>query len=233
LIGIICALPEEVEGFLRIASARDDDNNGFIRLALGPFEAVIASCGLGKVNAAMTAAILIERWNCHGLVSAGTAGGLEGSRPMEVVIGTELIQHDYGRSRGPGRLELYPPGVPPLPAYQTDDFALRIPESRRRRFAQATGQMDHVRYGTFASGDTFVNDRDTRQRLIELGAIAVDMECAAVAQVAEFHALPWVVAKGISDHASTGSHEDFLEGLAEASRRSAEVVRILLPEVLS
>jgi nucleoside phosphorylase len=57
------------------------------------------------------------------------------------------------------------------------------------------------------------------------------MESAAVAQVAEFCGIPWLVAKGISDDASAMSHEDFLEGLTEAARRSASVVRALLPRM--
>jgi adenosylhomocysteine nucleosidase len=86
-----------------------------------------------------------------------------------------------------------------------------------------------VRFGTYASGDCFVNDAGTRDRLIGLGAQAVDMESAAVVQVAESFGLPWLVAKGISDDASALSHEAFLDGLAAAARRSAQVVAALLP----
>jgi adenosylhomocysteine nucleosidase len=233
LIGIICAMQQEVDGFLRMAETQSTGSGAFSLIRLGQFDAVIASCGLGKVNAAMTASILIERWDCRALVSAGTAGGLGTSQPMQVVIGTELVQHDYGRSRGIGQLELYRPGVPPLPEFFSADVALRVPAAWQRSYETIIAELDYVRLGTYASGDTFVNDEATRARLVELGAIAVDMECAAVAQVAEFHQRPWLVAKGISDGASNRAHDDFLEGLAEASRRSAEVVRALLPILLT
>lgn len=232
MIGIICALPEEVEGFLEGASCRTARDGGFTAVRLGAFDAVVASCGLGKVNAAMTATLLMERWGCRGLVSAGTAGGLTDVEPMQVIIGHEIVQHDYGRSRDAGELELYRPGDPPLPEYWRESVAISIPARKMNHYRALTRELGHVRYGRYASGDTFVNDVSTRERLIALGAIACDMESAAVAQVAEYHGVPWLVAKGISDAASDQSHEDFLAGLAEASRLSAGVVAALLPAML-
>jgi len=225
-------MPEERAGFTDIAGQQSELGNGFAQIRLGDFDAIIASHGLGKTRAAMTATVMLERFGCRALVSAGTAGALQDVSPQDVLVGTRLIQHDYGRSRAAGLIELYRPGVPPLPEYAGSDFAFELPADQRARYQSASGLPGFVRFGTFASGDTFVNDAATRARLIELGANAVDMEAAAVAQVAEAFAVPWLVAKGISDEASAMSHEDFLEGLAEAANRSARVVRSLLKELL-
>lgn len=228
-------MPEEADGFLSIAdtgaaAARESLlAGGYALLALCGHELVIAVAGLGKVNAAMTAASLIERHNCSALVSAGTAGGLSDGAKSKVIIGSEIIQHDYGRSRGHGELELYRPGVPPLPSFPNDDIAFRLAAEQVRDLQQQLREREDVIFGCFASGDVFVNDAASRQRLIDLGAVAVDMECAAVAQVAERYGLPWLVAKGISDEASDESHDDFLAGLVAASNHSAEIVAALLP----
>lgn len=227
-IGIICAMPEEAQAFLAASTAVSPDRDGFTRGKLDGTDIIIASSGLGKVRAAMSASALIQRWHCRALVSAGTAGGLGSIEPMRVVVGSELLQHDYGRSLGAGELELYRPGVPPLPDYRHIDPALTLPGALLERFEALAREIEYVEFGKFASGDTFVNDLATKDRLKNLGAIAVDMECSAVAQVAEAYSVPWMVAKGISDDASTMSHEAFLEGLAEASRRSAMVVAALL-----
>jgi adenosylhomocysteine nucleosidase len=231
MIGIICALPEEVRSFLNESRGHRGVSD-FVETTIGRHDVVVASCGLGKVRAAMTATALVERWQCRGLVSAGTAGGLGNVAPMQVVVASELVQHDYGRSLGSGKLELYRPGVPPLPEYKAIDFRLNVPHPRIDRFREITNDIEFVQYGTYASGDTFVNDAETREKLERLGATAVDMESAAVAQVAEYYELPWLVAKGISDAASTTSHDDFLTGLAEASARSSMVVTALLGALL-
>jgi adenosylhomocysteine nucleosidase len=231
LIGIICAMPEQLDGIIAMAPVHEPLSDGFARIEFGGTAAVVAGRGLGKTQAAMTATTMIERFGCSGLVSAGTAGGLDGIAPLDVLIGTRLIQHDYGRSRGPGQIELYRPGVPPLPEYLNDDIAFELPLRRCERFRLAVSEISYARFGTFASGDTFVNDEATRARLVGLGARAVDMESAAVVQVADFHGVPWLVAKGISDDASVMSHEDFRAGLAEAARRSASVVGALLPHL--
>jgi adenosylhomocysteine nucleosidase len=231
-IGIICALPEEVATFVKDAADDPASAPDFAAVRIDGHDVVVASCGLGKVRAAMTATALIERWRCRGLVSAGTAGGLGSTAPMQVLVASALVQHDYGRSRSVGDIELYRPGVPPLPEYRSIDYELIVPAERLRRFQAVTEALDFVEYGTYASGDIFVNDQRTRAKLESLGALAVDMESAAVAQVADYYELPWLVAKGISDSASTMSHEDFLAGLAEASRLSSRVVAALLPALL-
>ncbi|MDX1562128.1 MAG: 5'-methylthioadenosine/S-adenosylhomocysteine nucleosidase [Gammaproteobacteria bacterium] len=231
LIGIICAMPDEVSGFAPLGGGSQQAE--FARVRLDGIDAVIALAGLGKVRAARAATVLVERWQCRALVSAGTAGGLDGAEPMQVVIGTELIQHDYGRSRGHGDLELFRPGDIPLPENSGKPFTIDLPAAQRRAYESAAGGIDYARFGRYASGDQFVNDAATRAKLVALGAIAVDMECAAVAQVAECYGLPWLVAKGISDDASASSHDAFMLGLAEAARRSAEVVGVLLPALLA
>lgn len=231
MIGVVCAMPEELTGLAGTAEEHTPLDAGFARMTLGGSEVVVAGDGLGKVQAAMTATTMIERFGCTALVCAGTAGGLSGAKPLDVLIGTRLIQHDYGRSRGAGRIELYKPGVPPLPENLGDDFALELPPAQIERYRAALADLAFVRFGTFASGDTFINDDVTCERLTELGANAVDMECAAVAQVADFYGVPWLVAKGISDTASDLSHEAFLKGLVEAARRSATVISVLLPHM--
>lgn len=225
-------MPEETAGFLHIAGDKVTPAGDVSQLRIFGHKLVVATSGLGKVNAAMTAATILERFDCKSLVSAGTAGALQDFPGPRVIVGTELIQHDYGRSRGHGLMELYRPGIPPLPQFADVDFAFRQPASRIKAWEPLLRQRDDIQLGCYASGDTFVNDAATRKRLTDLGAIAVDMECAAVAQVAEHHGIPWLVAKGISDGAGDESHNDFLEGLVAASRHSAEVVAALLPELL-
>lgn len=61
-IGIVCALPKEVDGFLKQTSGTaTTPAAGFLATRLGGFDVVIVDCGLGKVRAAIAATSLVER----------------------------------------------------------------------------------------------------------------------------------------------------------------------------
>lgn len=116
-IGILAALPEEIEPFLEElqtgtltaegkesahsskSSPETDHKMGF-RFHQGTYggrEAVVVCCGTGKVNAAVAAQILIDRFGVGSLLLSGIGGSLyPDARPGDIIIGTELIHHDVG-----------------------------------------------------------------------------------------------------------------------------------------
>jgi adenosylhomocysteine nucleosidase len=83
-----------------------------------------------------------------------------------------------------------------------------------------------LHFGTIVTGDSFVNDDAERRRLHEsFGAMAVEMEGAAVAQVATRFGLPWLVVRCLSDLAGADSHLNFPAFLPLAARAAALVLR--------
>lgn len=90
-----------------------------------------------------------------------------------------------------------------------------------------------VQVGPIASGNAVVADGDVWQQIVGLGMrkiLGLDMEAAALGAVATAHGLPFVVTKGVMDHADRHKDaraEDF------AARASAEVLCALLREVAS
>ena len=82
------------------------------------------------------------------------------------------------------------------------------------------------------SGDRFVSSAAESQALQRLlpDALAVDMESAAVAQVAADFSCPLAVLRSISDRADDAAHVDFPQFLAEvAAPLSCAVVQAALP----
>lgn len=241
-LGILSAIPEE----LRHLEDREEGSEEIAGLVFhrGRIEgraAIFVETGIGKVNAALTATILAQRFACRALVFGGVAGGIDAKLGIgDVVVATKLVQHDYG-ALVDGRIEAYQPGVPPLPGVDRSpgyfmDAALEaklraalagieLPAFAASVTGEAARKAD-LHFGTIVSGDTFVNCGLTRQRLErEFAALAVEMEGAAVAQVAQRFALPWVVVRCLSDLAGIDSHLNFPAFLPVAAKAAAAVVR--------
>lgn len=91
----------------------------------------------------------------------------------------------------------------------------------------------HIHVGPMGSGNPVVADGLIWERLASNGmrkALAVEMEAAAVGQVAHERSMPFVVVKGVMDHADPGKDDRF-KGFA--ARVSAEVLMGFLRRVVT
>jgi adenosylhomocysteine nucleosidase len=180
---------------------------------------------IGKVAAATTAALLIERFKVDRIVFTGVAGGLApGVQRGDIVIADAFLQHDLDAS------PIFPKYEVPL--YGTDRFATD---------ARLTGELDaavrralpgtRVHRGLVVSGDRFVS---TSAETVNLQAalpeaLAVEMEGAAIAQVCHDCGVPFAAVRTISDRADDEAHGDFVSFIRDiASRHSAAIVQALL-----
>lgn len=245
-------MPEEIEHLAAVtetdvAGAGETHVGGFI-FRSGHLEdraVVLVEGGIGKVSAAHVATLLLDRFGCRGLVLSGVAGGLDPELGIgDVVVADRLIQHDYGAMVA-GDLRHFRPGVTPIgesrhdPVYRLDK---RLRGDLERALeglvlsalsGAATGgtmRQPRLRFGTVLTGDQFINCEATRLRLFErFRAQAVEMEGAAVAQIAERFGAPYVVVRSLSDLAGANSHMDIGAFLSVAAAQAAMVVRRLIP----
>jgi adenosylhomocysteine nucleosidase len=191
---------------------------------------LVATAGVGKVRAAGTATLLVERLGCRALVLTGVAGGLTADMAIgDLVIADRVIDIDYGRLTEAGRL-VYQPGVLPLPGERPDPGYLlpaRVVEGVRSRLA-ATGLAATL--GTVLTGDAFLASSRVRDELTaQWSALAIEMEGSAVCGVAERFGIPWLIVRALSDRAGDESVTDFTAFLSSAAAASARLVRELLP----
>ena len=247
-IGVLCAIPEEIEHFgahFREVEVRAVAGYSFRAGTLDGVPVVLAECGIGKVNAALVATILCREFEARLLLFSGVAGGLDPALGVgDLVVGTRLVQHDYG-ALIEDTIKAYQPGVPPLPGfegaigYEPEPGLL---DSARRALAgldlpplsaEASGgtpRQPRLHFGTIVTGDTFVNSESARKRLhAEFAGVAVEMEGAAVAQIADRFGVKCLVVRALSDLAGAESHVDFRAFLHEAAGLAATVVRRLAP----
>jgi adenosylhomocysteine nucleosidase len=249
-IGLIVAIPEELEHFgaaLRQDGREERAGLLFLKGTLDGVPLVAVEAGLGKVNAGVVATLLLDRFGCRALVFSGVAGGLDPALCVgDVVIGTRLVAHDYGAMVG-GELRVYQPGARPLPEVPRDHGYHKPPalEAALRQAlegldlpllsAAATGdtpRLPRIVFGTILTGDLFINCVATRERLHSLHhGQAVEMEGAAIAQVAERFGRPWVIVRALSDLAGDDSHISFGAFVLESAAVAALIVRRIVAAI--
>lgn len=205
-------------------------------------EVVAVLSRIGKVAAATTATTLIERFGVTRMVFTGVAGGLAPHIHVgDVVVAREFIQHDMDASPLFPRHEVPLTGMTRFPAdaelsdalaaaapLALQDMVSTLPRSEWLNLDLAAAQ---VHQGLIASGDRFVSqtlESQALQRHIP-DALAVEMECAAIAQVCHDYGVPLAAVRTISDRADDAAHVDFPKFIQTiASRYSVAVLDRLL-----
>ncbi|MBP6244243.1 MAG: 5'-methylthioadenosine/adenosylhomocysteine nucleosidase [Limnohabitans sp.] len=235
VIGIMSAMHEELAAVL----ARMPDEQR-VTVAGRDFwvghwqgHAVVAVLSrIGKVAAATTATVLLERFQVDTLVFTGVAGGMgSGVRVGDVVVANGFVQHDMDAS------PLFPRHEVPLygrARFETDvNLSAQLAEAGQQVLAKAAQhlgagtladfQLDspRVHQGLVISGDRFVATSTESQalRLALPDALAVEMEGAAVAQVCHDYAVPFAAVRTISDRADDAAHTDFNRFIREVASR--------------
>lgn len=258
---ILSALPQEQSGLIELLGKPRRLTHASRDFWLGELcgqPVVLALSRIGKVAAATTATVLIERFAVRRLVFTGVAGGLkEGVRVGDVVVATEFLQHDldvsplfpryevpsYGRARFATDADLTARLAAAARAALLHEAAdPGLPDAGRAGFRVARPQFAaaQVHQGLLASGDRFVSGAsESRTLQATLGAagheaLAVEMEGAAVAQVCLDYGVPFAAARTISDRADDSAHLDFQNFVDEvASHYAHAMIRNFLGSLLN
>lgn len=216
-LGIISALAEEQHGLIEAMESPYKRFHGMREYTAGKLWEIDAVCVLsriGKVAAAMTAAILVEKFEVTHIIFTGVAGsGDKNVHVGDIVVAEELIQHDYDASPLFPRFEIPLTG---LSRFASD----RALTERLVLAAQKTGR---VHRGLIASGDQFIGKRSQIEALKAAlpDVLAVEMEGAAVAQVCFELGIPFTVIRTISDNANDDAAVDFMRFVKTVASRYA------------
>lgn len=194
----------------------------------GGHDLVLCRSGIGKVNTAMNAAMVLSHLPVEHVLNVGSAGGLrEDQRILDLVVPDEVLAVDvdvtplgfaYGQILGE-------PAV-----YHTDP---RL----RERFESAVGHwpdMPRVHHGAVGTGDTFIQRPEQvaliRERFGADRVACVEMEGAALAQVCRRFSLPLLIVRSLSDVPAAGDqgHLDFPVFLERAAHNAARLLLEML-----
>ena len=232
--GIIGAMDTEIQ-IIREKMDRCRTNSlyglTFYQGKIGSFDVVLAKCGIGKVNAARCAQILIDRSNPDYLINTGVAGGVGPNLKVgDIVLSTDLVQHDV-RMDALGCVDgcLSLDGSKDMPTLFHADEALL---TRFEKVAKETAGEAAIHRGRIATGDTFIADRESKKKIYDtFGALACEMEGGAIAHVAQAAGVPFLVVRAISDLADGSASESYAAFERHAAQQSAQMLLRFLENV--
>ena len=218
MIAILGAMDEEVTPILSAVGEYDTisyANNKFYLASYKGKQLVIAYSKIGKVNAALTASIMIEKFKADKLLFTGVAGALsEGLKIGDLMYATSLAQHDlditaFGHPYG------YVPGI---------EVFSKTDEGLNKLAIQVAAKKGlDLKSGVIATGDQFVCNKDKKDWIKAVfKADVVEMEGASVAQVCTQLGVPFFILRAISDEAGGGAEFDFDEFLNSSAKVSAD-----------
>ncbi|WP_082197126.1 5'-methylthioadenosine/adenosylhomocysteine nucleosidase [Bacillus sp. FJAT-27916] len=230
-IGIIGAMDSEVTSLqseLANAEVKEIAGLEFHTGELNDRDVVIVKSGVGKVNAALCAQILIDEFNVDTLINTGVAGGLYSELEVgDIVVSNQAVQHDmditaFGHEKG-YISDMSEDGKATY--FQTDKELAE----KTQAIANEVMKDNKAYIGTIASGDIFVSDQALKEELIEsFDAYAAEMEGAAIAHVASVNQIPVTIIRAISDLANGEADVTYEEFETKAAENSAEIVRNLV-----
>ena len=226
VIGIMGAMPEEVSQLCtRLSGVTVEEYAGvsYHRGCLAGRQVVVCCAGMGKANAASTTQVLITRYGAGQIIFSGVAGNMTSKIGIgDVVIGRTVLYHDAD-------MDMLSQSAPYLEEYPGDPALIAAAEA-----ACAAAGVKAIT-GRIATGDRFVGDTETKKKIEDAcHPDCVEMEGAAVSQIAARNGVPCVILRAMSDNADEDGYEvlvvrdfDIKEYVATATKIVAAMIERL------
>lgn len=223
MIGIICAMEEELEEVLKIMKNTKKETGHNFNFFIGTINDVpccAVKCEVGKVNSAICTQTLILIYKPKFILNVGVAGAIkENVNISDVVIGKNVVQHDFDVSAFPGREKGEICGID----------LVKIPCSKwlTQKIIQSAEKIKgiSIHEGTILTGDQFIN---SSEKLFELrktfDGIACEMEAGSIGHVCYYNGVDFAIIRSISDRADNDSPVDFESFIKTSSRNSAAIL---------
>ncbi|MCD2332839.1 5'-methylthioadenosine/adenosylhomocysteine nucleosidase [Borreliella americana] len=181
--------------------------------------------GVGKINTAFWTSYIISKYKISHIINAGVASGIYSNKNKflkigDVVISTQTVNYDFNLYRFGYEIG-HVPGHP-------KKFESSIVLMRKVFKIKTNNIVFHT--GLIITGDKFINHLNFYEEIPEefQDAIAVDMESAAMAQVAYNFKIPFIIIRGISNIVNHENDNDYKKFIKKASSNSLKIVEKLI-----
>ena len=243
-IGILGAMPEEIVTGLKHLSNIKKNIFGDLTIYSGYWKSKneekklyisLAWSGWGKVSASRAATRLLSL-NIEGIPSistiifSGVAGAANDNlKQWDIVIPSELVQYDMDSS------PIFEKYI--IPALNKSKLKINLDildwtTNTIKNFLQSNLHLPFgdVYNGLIGTGDQFISEEKDLDYLKKQlpGLNAIEMEGAAVAQVAIQENISWIIIRVISDNAKTSAETNFKEFVENYEQFSWKLINCLL-----
>ena len=197
--GIMGAMPDEVDQLCARLTDVTKESYAGVEYHCGTLQGkqvVVCCAGMGKANAAATTQVLCTKFCIDTLIFSGIAGNMTSKIGIgDVCVGETVVYHD-------AELSMIAQSAPFTTEYHGDPALVKAA-------LDACGACGvKAIAGKIATGDTFVGDAATKKSIEEkCHPDCVEMEGAAVSQIAARNGVPCVVLRAMSDNADESGHE--------------------------
>jgi len=228
IIGIMGAMQEEIAPILdlvdKVEKEIDYAGNKYYKASFKNHILIIAYSKIGKVNSALTAATMIEKFNIEILLFSGVAGAInENLHIGDLIIATKLCQHD---------LDITAFGHPY--GYVPESKIFVESDSNLNNIAKNVAKKLNLKLleGIIATGDQFIADPAKKEWIKNtFNADAIEMEGASVGFVCDSLNIPFFILRAISDSADIDAGFDFDKFLEGSAKNSAKFLFNMLEEI--
>ena len=204
-IGIIGAMDEEVDILVELMDIKETIEKASLKFYKGTLEGkdiVLVRCGIGKVNSALCAQILISEFDVDAIVNTGVAGALHSELDvLDMVISTDAIQYDV------------------------DTTAFGDPKGTIPRMESSVFVADEKLIN--AAYESSI--KELKEELVnDFNAYCGEMEGGAIAHVCTLNKVPFVIIRAMSDKADGSADVTYDEFVKVAAHNSKDIVLNML-----
>lgn len=217
MIGIIVALRSEVERLLEhvqeLKQIKLADKPAYSCKICGR-ETVIAISGIGKVSAALTTQLLIDKFSPDFILNFGTCGATNNSvKILNYYAIEKCCQYDFDLR-------------------DLDNVPLGYIQEYKSVFFNTKTDPLNLEKSCLASADRFTNKQVDVDSINDMGCSLCDMEGGAIAQVCTSNNIPVYVIKGITDVFGSGANEQqFFANLKQVGEGFPAVIIRAIEEI--
>ncbi|KGP74117.1 5'-methylthioadenosine/adenosylhomocysteine nucleosidase [Pontibacillus yanchengensis] len=226
-VGIIGPMKEEIKTLkedMTVENKQDIAGMTFYEGTLKDQPIVLVQSGIGKVNATMASTLLINEFDVDKLINSGISGAIHPDVELgDIVISKDTVQHDMDETA-----KGFEPGIIPRLEkgyFKADEQMVKLAEKAAKQLPEET----QVFTQRIASGDQFIANEEKKQWILDtFNAYVVEMEGAAVGQVAHLNDVPYIVIRSASDDAGEEAVMKWEEFKAQAIDNSTTIIKGML-----